>query len=34
MCLLKPAPVNGLESTCACPTGVSLVDDKTCASSK
>ena len=34
MCLLKPAAVNGVQSSCVCPTGISLVDDKTCASSK
>ena len=34
MCLLRPAPVNGVESSCVCPTGVSLLDGRTCASSK
>ena len=36
MCLLSPAATgDGLEPSCACPTGVSLLDDnKTCASSE
>jgi len=34
MCLLKPS-TNGLEPSCACPTGIPLLNDKrTCAPSE